>query len=78
MAAWYRQEELDAAVKSRYGERAHPLALLANGARERFRDVVSKLWDKVGAIVSVGRYRSYRVKFSSRVVLWRNRRLIRR
>jgi hypothetical protein len=40
-------------------------------------DPTSKLWDKVGVVVSIGRYRSYRIKFASGSVLWRNRRFLR-
>jgi hypothetical protein len=39
----------------------------------RIQDPSSKLWSHVGVIVAVGRYRSYRIKFASGSVLWRNR-----
>ena len=72
-----RQAELDAAVKFKYDEHAKPLAPLPLGTHVRVRDPPSKLWDKVGVVVSIGRYRSYRIKFESGSVLWRNRRLLR-
>ncbi|EFX76906.1 hypothetical protein DAPPUDRAFT_106664 [Daphnia pulex] len=72
-----RQAELDAAVKFKYDEHARPLAPLPLGTHVRVRDPPSKLWDKVGVVVSIGRYRSYRIKFESGSVLWRNRRLLR-
>ena len=72
-----RQAELDAAVKFKYDEHARPLAPLPLGTDVRVRDPPSTLWDKVGVVVSIGRYRSYRNKFESGSVLWRNRRLLR-
>ena len=72
-----RQAELDAPVKFKYDEHARPLAPLPLGTHVRVRDPPSKLWDKVGVVVSIGRYRSYRIKFESGSVLWRNRRLLR-
>ena len=72
-----RQTAIDAEVKFRYDEHARPLAPLSLGAHVRVRDPTSKLWDKVGVVVSIGRYRSYRIKFASGSVLWRNRRFLR-
>jgi transposase InsO family protein len=72
-----RQAELDAAVKFKYNEHARPLAPLPLGTHVRVRDPPLKLWDKFGVVVSIGRYRSYRIKFESSSVLWRNRRLLR-
>jgi hypothetical protein len=72
-----RQAEIDAGVKFRYDEHARPLAPLPLGTHVRIWNPKSKLWDKMGVIVSVGRYRSYRVKFASGSVLWRNRRFLR-
>ncbi|XP_032785718.1 uncharacterized protein K02A2.6-like [Daphnia magna] len=72
-----RQAELDAAVKFKYDEHARPLAPLPLGTHVRVRDPPSKLWDKVGVVVGIGRYRSYRIKFESGSVLWRNQRLLR-
>jgi hypothetical protein len=70
-----RQAEIDALVKFRYDEHARPLAPLPLGTHVRIWNPKSKLWDKTGVIVSVGRYRSYRVKFAS--VLWRNHHFLR-
>ncbi|KZS02194.1 Uncharacterized protein APZ42_000862, partial [Daphnia magna] len=72
-----RQAEIDASVKFRYDKHARPLAPLLLGTHVRIWNPKLKLWDKVGVIVSVGRYRSYRVKFASRSALWRNRRFLR-
>ncbi len=72
-----RQTALDAEVKFRYDEHAQPLAPLPLGAHVRVRDPTSKLWDKVGVEVSIGRYRSYRIKFASGSVLRRNRSFLR-
>ena len=77
MEARERQATIDASVKFRYNENARPLAPLSIGAHVRIRDPASKFWDRVGVVVGVGRYRSYRVKFANGSVLWRNRRLLR-
>ena len=72
-----RQTALDAEIKFRCDEQARLLSPLPLGAHVRVRDPTSKLWDKVGVVVSIGRYRSYRIKFASGSVLWRNRRFLR-
>jgi hypothetical protein len=72
-----RQTAIDAEVKFRYDEHARSLAPLSLGTHERVREPKTKLWDKVGVVVSIGRYQSYRIKFASRSVLWRNRRFLR-
>jgi hypothetical protein len=77
MEATDRQAELYADIKFRYDEHARPLGPLSGGAAVRVRDQKSKLWDKVGVIVAIGRYRSYHIKFTSGSVLWRNRSFIR-
>jgi hypothetical protein len=77
MEARDRQLELDGAVKWIYDERARPLSPLLIGSRVRVQDTSTLLWDKDGVVVSVGKYRSYRVKFASGSVLWRNRRHLR-
>jgi transposase InsO family protein len=77
MEARDRQLELDGAVKWIYDERARSLSPLLIGSRVRVQDTSTLLWDKEGVVVSVGKYRSYRVKFASGSVLWRNRRHLR-
>lgn len=77
MAARERQAELNAATKFRFDSRTRPLSPLPVGAPVRVQDAKTKLWNHVGVIVAVGRYRSYRVKFASGSVLWRNRRFLR-
>jgi hypothetical protein len=72
MEATDRQAELDATIKFHYDEYARPLGPLSVGTTVRLRDPKSKLWDEVGVIVAIGRYRSYCIKFASNSVLWRN------
>ncbi|EFX68277.1 hypothetical protein DAPPUDRAFT_260349 [Daphnia pulex] len=72
-----RQTAIDAEVKFRYDEHARPLTPLPLGTHVRVREPKTKIWDKVGVVVSIGRYRSYRIKFASGSVLWRNRRFLR-
>ena len=74
MNARDRQQALDSGVKKRYDERARPLSPLTIGSHVRIQDPHSSLWDGAGQIVSIGKYRSDRVKFASGSVLWRNRR----
>jgi len=77
MEARDKQAELDAGVKLRYDRSARKLKNLHIGTAVRIQDHVSKLWSHVGLVVSDGtaanRPRSYRVKFASGSVLWRNR-----
>ncbi|XP_046437914.1 uncharacterized protein K02A2.6-like [Daphnia pulex] len=72
-----RQLELDGAVKWIYNERARSLSPLLIGSRVRVQNTSTLLWDKGGVVVSVGKYSSYRVKFASGSVLWRNGRHLR-
>ncbi|KZS09694.1 uncharacterized protein K02A2.6-like [Daphnia magna] len=77
MEGRHRQTAIDVEVKFRYDEHARPLAPLSLGSHGRVRDPTSKLWYKVSVVVGIGRYRSYRIKFASGSVLWRNRRFLR-
>lgn len=77
MDARDRQASVDAATKGYYDAHAHPLRPLRAGQLVRVQDVVTKLWDRVGTIVGVGRNRDYRIKLTSGSVAWRNRRFIR-
>ncbi|EFX62905.1 hypothetical protein DAPPUDRAFT_119745 [Daphnia pulex] len=77
IAARERKAAADAAVRFRYDARTRPLPPLSIGASVRVQDSDTKLWDRVGVIVAIGRYRSYRIKFASGSVLWRNRRFLR-
>jgi hypothetical protein len=76
-AARERQAEAQAASKLRYDSHTRPLSPLSIGQMVRIQDPSSKLWSHVGVIVAVGCYRSYRIKFASGSVLWRNRRFLR-
>ena len=77
MMARERQAAAAAETKLRYDVHTGPLSPLRIGTQVRIQDPDSKLWIHVGVIVAVGRYRSYRVKFASGSVLWRNRRFLR-
>ncbi|KZR96606.1 Uncharacterized protein APZ42_008964, partial [Daphnia magna] len=66
-----------AKAKIYYDAHAHALAPLKIGTEVRIQDEKTKLWEKVGVIVAIGKFRSYRVKFASGSVLWRNRRFLR-
>ena len=80
-----RAEEADARgskisekAREHYDKSAKELQPLKVGTKVRVQDAASKLWDKVGEIVGVGRHRDYHIKVPSGRVLWRNRRFIRR
>ena len=77
MVARERKAAADAVAKYRYNERAKPLSPIPIGTPVRIQDPTSKLWNQVGEVLAVGRYRSNRIKFASGSVLWRNRRFIR-
>jgi hypothetical protein len=77
MIARERQAAAAAETKLRYDAHTRPLSPLRIGTPVRIQDPDSKLWTHVGVIVAVGRYRSYRIKFASGSVLWRNRRFLR-
>ena len=47
------------------------------GTRVRIQDQTSKLWNKVGEVVGIGRHRDYHVKLPSGRIYWRNRRFLR-
>ena len=75
MVARERKVAADAAAKFHYDERAKPLGTPIE--TPRIQDPTSKLWNQIGEVVAVGRYRSYRIKFASGSVLWRTTRFIR-
>jgi hypothetical protein len=77
MAARERQAEADVTTKFRYDLRSRSLPPLPVGAPVRVQDPKTKLWSQSGVVVAVGQYRSYRIKFASGSVLWRNRRFLR-
>ena len=77
MEARDRQAVIDATAKGYYDARAHPLRPLQTGQLVRVQDTTTKLWDRVGTVVGIGRNRDYRVKMGGGAVMWRNRRFIR-
>jgi len=85
-ARWQtRAEEVDARraaiskkAREHYDRSAKPLKPMSIGTRVRIQDTTTKLWDRVGEIVGVGRHRDYHIKMPSGRVLWRNRRFIRK
>ena len=69
--------ELKEAAIERYNKNARPLPSIKIGTTVRIQDPTSKLWDRSGIVVSVGKNRDYRVKQPSGRTLWRNRRFLR-
>lgn len=66
-----------AKAKKYYDVGTHPLAPLTIGTECRVQNPISKKWDRVGVVISIGQHRSYRIKFPSGNVLWRNRKFLR-
>ena len=66
------QATIDAASKGYYDQRAHPLRPLKTGQHVRVQNSITKLWDRVGIVVGIGRHRDYHVKTGSGAVMWRN------
>jgi hypothetical protein len=66
-----------AKAKVYYDAHAHPLKPIKIGTEVRIQDEKTKSWEKIGVVVAIGKFRSYRVKFASGSVLWRNRRFLR-
>ena len=77
MEARDRQAALETGSKAYYDQHAHPLRPLTMGESVRVQNAGTKLWDRVGIVIGIGRHRDYRVKTSSGAVMWRNRRFIR-
>jgi len=77
MEARDRQAAIDAIAKGYYDEHSRTLRPLKLGELVRVQDDKTKLWDRVGTVVSIGHRRDYRVKTESGSVMWRNRRFIR-
>ena len=66
-----------ATARERYDRTARPLPALKIGRHVCLQDPQTRLWDKTGVIVAVGRQRTYLVKLPSGRILWRNRRFLR-
>ena len=77
MEARDRQAAIDAVAKGYYDEHSRTLRPLKLGELVRVQDDKTKLWGRVGTIVSIGCRRDYHVKTESGSVMWRNRRFIR-
>jgi hypothetical protein len=68
-----RQEE----AKERYDKSARNLRPLNVGDSVRIQNSRNKRWDRIGVIVEVGKFRTYKVKLPSGKVWTRNRRFLR-
>ena len=64
-------------AKQTYDSSAHPLKPLKIGVDVCLQDPISRRWDNLGTIVSVGYHRDYLIKTPSGKVFWRNRRFLR-
>ncbi len=69
--------EIKEKAKVAYDDTAHDLKQIPVGASVRIQDTTTKLWDRIGEILSHGRHRDYRVRLPSGRCVWRNRRLLR-
>ena len=73
-----RQEATQEHLKARYNRMSRALPVLEVGTRVAVQDSQTKLWDRYGTIVDIGRHRNYFVRMNSGRVLVRNRRALRR
>ena len=73
-----RRTELSQKIENHYNLTARDHKPLRIGEKVRIQDHMSKKWNKVGEIVSVGKYRDYCVKMPSGRSTRRNRRFLRR
>ena len=69
-----REERKDA--KLRYDMTTRPLKPIPINSSVRVQHHVTKLWDKQGTVISIGRNRDYHIEMTSGRKLWRNRRFI--
>ena len=60
-----------------HDRKAKLLKPLSPGTNVRLQNPISKLWDRVGTVVGIGRTRDYFVKLPCGKVMWRNRKYIR-
>ena len=73
-----RRAKLSEKARDYYDRSAMELKPFKVGERVRIQDPTTKLWDRVGDVVGVGRFRDYHVKLPSNRIYWRNRRFLRR
>ena len=73
-----RRALLSKKTESHYNKTAKNHRPLRIGDRVRIQDHVSKKWDKVGDVVSIGKHRNYRIKLPSGRSTSRNRRFLRK
>ena len=71
-----KTKELAEKAAQRYDKTACPLPELKIGIEVAVQDMITKLWDRTGIIMSKGSNRKYRIKFPSGRCLWRNRRFL--
>ena len=72
-----KADELRQKAKERYDRGAKDLSALKVKGHVDMQNPITKMWDKVGVIVAIGRNRDYLVKTGSGRVYWRNRRFLR-
>jgi len=72
-----RRAKLSRKIQEHYDRSAAELKPFAIGTRVRIQDPNSKLWDRVGQVVGIGRHSDYHVKLPSGRIYWRNRRFLR-
>ena len=71
------KEDIVEKSKAHYDKTAKPLKEFKVGVYVSVQNPSSKLWDRYGRIVGVGKRRDYHIKMPSGRILWRNRRFLR-
>ncbi len=69
--------EIAAKAAERYDASSKSLPPLQVGTEVLIQTPQSKLWDRTGKIISIGRSRDYQIRLPSGRCLWRNRRFLR-
>ena len=70
----YYQDKLKA--KKYYDRSSTSLKELKMGSEVLVQDASSKKWDKIGKIISIGKFRDYLIKTPSGQIMWRNRKFL--
>ena len=62
--------------KIQFDHHAKDLPKLATGDNVRIQDAISKKWDRIGIIITVGKFRDYSIKLPSGRLMWRNKKFL--
>lgn len=64
--------------KQYYNRMTKDLPEISIGTRVRIQDAITKLWDREGVILDIGKYRDYKIRLPSGRILTRNRKFLKK